>query len=1103
MKNLNTIDGESSRDPMKDKERFVDEAQKLGFQTEQLLEKQQTQPLGDSTAISSEQIQAAFHELRVRHVELEVQSDHLRWEAEETESARTSSFDRYGLAALGCSILGENDLVIEANSTAAALLGVAREGLIKKPISQLIFKEDQEIYSRHRRQLLETGMPQAFDLRIVKKDKAVFRVRLNAAVSRDAIDAPLLLLVLSGITEYQQEAGGAWGSENRFRKFFEQHSAAMLTIDTETGRILDANEAAVHFYGWSLEELKRMRIQEINTLPPEAVKAEMTKAASLKKVRFEFRHSRADGSICDVEVFSNTIEIAGKRILFSIIHDITERKRAEEVLREEEAYLRAILRTTVDGFWEVDMEGNILQVNDAYCRMSGYTEEELLKLDISAIDTTHNLVDISERRLRIIANGAEIFETQHRRKDSSIFHVEMSVTYIQTGGGKFVSFCRDISERKLAEETLLRQTAELEAIKMRLEDEKRLLAAVMEALPTGVAITDKMGGCIESNAAFKKIWGGDPLPETQSVEDYTSYKGWWDSTGKPLAPEEWASAIAVQKGESTVGQILRIERFDGLEAYIINSAAPVHDAEGEIVGSAVAVQDITELWQMEKELLQNRKDFACAQEVGNVGSWRLDVRRNVLQWSDENHRIFGIPIGTPLTYETFLSTIHPDDRLMVDAEWKAGLRGKPYDVEHRLVVNGQIKWVREKAYLEIDRNGNLAGGFGITQDITERKQAELALQKNREELQIILDSSPILIFYKDLENRFVRVNKTLADLAGLPRKAIEGKEVSEIFPVQVKDYWKDDKEVIASGMPKVGIAEPIGLAAGTRWLQTDKIPYRDKDGRVIGIIGFSVDITERKQAEEALQAINNELERRVERRTLELQETQSHYLHAEKLAAIGKLSASIAHEFNNPLQGIMSVLKGLKKRAIMDEEDRDLLDAAVGESNRIKNLIRSLQDFNRPSSDKKVMMEVQRSIDSLLLLCKNDFKRRRISVIFNRSEGLPQILAVPDQIKQVFLNLLNNAADACMERSGMITISTWVEENSVAVAIMDTGVGIESEKLNLIFQPFYTTKPEVKGTGLGLSVCHGIVQNHRGEMRVESQPGKGSIFTVLLPISGE
>jgi len=269
------------------------------------------------------------------------------------------------------------------------------------------------------------------------------------------------------------------------------------------------------------------------------------------------------------------------------------------------------------------------------------------------------------------------------------------------------------------------------------------------------------------------------------------------------------------------------------------------------------------------------------------------------------------------------------------------------------------------------------------------------------------------------------------------------------------------------------------------------------------------EIAERKQAEESLRksekqlrTMNNELERRVEKRTQELQETQNQYMHAEKLSAIGKLSASIAHEFNNPLQGIRTVLKGLKKRAVLEEEDKELLIEAIGEADRIKDLIRSLQDFNRPSSRRKTIMDVQNALESILILQKSDLNGRRISVVRDYMDGLPQIMAVRDQIKQVFLNLLTNAADACNHHGGVITISTWQEDNNVAVAIKDTGIGIKASDMEQIFRPFYTTKPEVKGTGLGLSVSHGIIKKHHGEIRVESKSGEGATFTVLLPIQG-
>jgi len=154
-----------------------------------------------------------------------------------------------------------------------------------------------------------------------------------------------------------------------------------------------------------------------------------------------------------------------------------------------------------------------------------------------------------------------------------------------------------------------------------------------------------------------------------------------------------------------------------------------------------------------------------------------------------------------------------------------------------------------------DRGGRLTGRLVVWRDITERKRAEEALQRQREELQIILDSVPALIFYKDKENRFIRVNRICAERLGRPKEKLEGKSCFEIFPPdQAEDYWRDDKEVMASGHPKRNIIEPVETSEGIRWVQTDKIPYRDEKGNIIGVIGFAVDVTERKRAEEALRA---------------------------------------------------------------------------------------------------------------------------------------------------------------------------------------------------------------------------------------------------------
>lgn len=147
----------------------------------------------------------------------------------------------------------------------------------------------------------------------------------------------------------------------------------------------------------------------------------------------------------------------------------------------------------------------------------------------------------------------------------------------------------------------------------------------------------------------------------------------------------------------------------------------------------------------EDALRQSREYLARAQQIGEIGNWRLDVTRNILIWSDESYRIFGVPPGTPMTYETFLERVHPDDRQYVDDQWKKGLTGAHYDIEHRIVAGGETKWVRELAYLEFDETDSLYGAFGITQDITQRKRAEAALRHSRDRFALVADTMETLL----------------------------------------------------------------------------------------------------------------------------------------------------------------------------------------------------------------------------------------------------------------------------------------------------------------------------------------------------------------------
>ena len=181
-------------------------------------------------------------------------------------------------------------------------------------------------------------------------------------------------------------------------------------------------------------------------------------------------------------------------------------------------------------------------------------------------------------------------------------------------------------------------------------------------------------------------------------------------------------------------------------------------------------------------LWESRHDMNHAQTVGQIGSWRLNVQRNELYWSDENHRIFGIPKGTPMAYETFLSTVHPDDREFVDQKFQAGLRGEPYDIEHRLIVAGEVKWVRDKAELEFDKNGQLLGGFGTTQDITDRKRNELALQESQQRYAAIVESAMDAVITIDENQHILLFNAAAEKMFDCKANDVIGGSIERFIP---------------------------------------------------------------------------------------------------------------------------------------------------------------------------------------------------------------------------------------------------------------------------------------------------------------------------------
>ncbi len=259
--------------------------------------------------------------------------------------------------------------------------------------------------------------------------------------------------------------------------------------------------------------------------------------------------------------------------------------------------------------------------------------------------------------------------------------------------------------------------------------------------------------------------------------------------------------------------------------------------------------------------------------------------------------------------------------------------------------------------------------------------------------------------------------------------------------------------------------------------------------------------------------LNETLERKVEERTQELRETHKKLLQAEKVASIGKLAASVAHEINNPITSInlkihmlLKILKELKEILSDNKELSEKIQKGIEgfdiikrNTDRIAYIVKGLLQYARKPEEERKMVEINRLLENFIEFIERQGILQKIGIVKKFSQTGGSVLAISNQLEQVFLNLITNARDA-MPDGGDITVATRVNNKYAEIILSDTGHGIPEEKLDKIFEPFFTTKEIGKGTGLGLSVCKEIVEGHGGEISVKSSIGKGTEFTIRLPV---
>ena len=479
-----------------------------------------------------------------------------------------------------------------------------------------------------------------------------------------------------------------------------------------------------------------------------------------------------------------------------------------------------------------------------------------------------------------------------------------------------------------------------------------------------------------------------------------------------------------------------------------------------------------------------------------------------------------------------------------------------YDAnEERLIIYGRPIFVNKKLYgaiiivdelcsneVDVLSNNNTISVLSselersLERYVLGRKLAtkNKALFKMNTRMDFLLKSSPAVLFNlcKGSTFKFDFVSKNIKKLTGYSAKELmedPALYLSLIHEDDIENFYLllDELKENNTCVREYRITTKSGKEI---WVYDEIITHKNAKDEITDIVGYLVDIDAKVKSKLELQRKNKELEAAY--KNLEL--TKDQLLQSDKLASIGQLAAGVAHEINNPVGYISSNLSSLKTYVddlisiidtiqlpisdknyatinealenIKSETDYDyikqdlpdLLEQSLDGVKRVKQIVQDLKDFSHADEEEWNLSDLHKGIDSTLNIVNNEVKYK--ADIIKEYSDIPEIECIPAQLNQVFMNLLVNAAHA-IEEHGTITIKTWADDNDVFVSVSDTGQGIAKENLRKLFDPFFTTKPVGEGTGLGLALSYGIIERHSGEILVDSIVGKGTTFTIRLPIS--
>jgi len=746
-------------------------------------------------------------------------------ELRESEEKYHAFFDNSMDAIL---LTSPNGAIHAANPAACRMLKRTEEEICASGRNPLVDMNDprlQALLSERTRVGKASG-----EMTMLKDDGSPFPVEVSSAVFRDVQGNVRTSMIIRDVSERKK----AEGELKRYQLLSEHTRDIILIVRADDGRILEANNAAVASYGYSHQELTEKFIRDlraVETIPDLPVQLEH---ASNQGITFESIHRRRDGSTFPVEVSSRGVTVGNERLVMSIIRDITERKRANEKL----ARLAAIVESSDDIIISKTTDGIITSWNKGAEKVYGYTESEMLGQSLSVLIPTAQKDELPTI-LGKIQRGEHIvhYETKRKKKDGTIADISLTVSPIYDDRGMIVgasTIGHDITQNK-------KYAAALAESQLRYR-------AVVQQSSEGITIAKQDGTYVMVNPAFCGMTG-------YSEEELLRMR-----VHDLVAPNiSLQLFVEVAKEHKSGTREVTLMRKDGSPFSALVTGVPLQIGEEEYVQGII--ENITERKRAEHQLRRSEEKYRQLIETMPDGVYRsshdgkfLEVNQalvNILGYNSKDE-LMAVDIKADLYFSH-------EDRDRITAMERTN-KTAVYRLKRK---DGSEIWVEDHGRYVEDEEGNVQYHDGVVRDVTERRQADEALRRERNLLRTLIDSLPksVYIYVKDNQSRYVINNLSHLNSLGAHRQEdVIGKTAFDFYGSDdAEQFIADEREVILTGVPLIDKEEILldSVDGKKRYHLTTKVPLRDSAGSVVGLVGMSSDITERKHAEEELRRERN------------------------------------------------------------------------------------------------------------------------------------------------------------------------------------------------------------------------------------------------------